>query len=207
MADVVKAKYWWGVLYPENMIDDWQNKIGDIIQLPFAYCVHNKDICSELEQRKEHLHLIVVWNNNTTYKSAFNLFNKLSKDGFRCLNKIEPVVSIRHAYDYLIHNTDSCRKQKKYRYDEKERISGNLFDIGAYEQVSMLEKTLVCKEISIIIKEHKFINFLDVFDYVISHFEEPVYFEVLKTYSGFFDRLCKGNFLKLTKEAKIELGY
>ena len=206
MSDV-KAKYWVGVLYPENMIPDWESKLGDIVQLPFCYCVHDKDICSELEQRKTHIHLILVWNNNTTYRAAFNVFNKLSAPDKRCLNKIEPCISIRNSYDYLIHNTDSCRKMNKYRYDESERISGNLFDIGGYEQVSMLEKTLVCKYIAMIIKDNNIINFIDLFDYINTHFEEPVYFEVLKTYSGFFDRLCKGNFLKLPKEEKSRLGY
>ncbi len=202
MSDNAKGRYWVGVLYPENMIDNWQDKIGDIVQLPYAYCIHNKDICSELEQRKEHVHLIIVWNNNTTYKAAFKVFNKLSAPDCKALNKIEPCISIRNSYDYLIHNTESCRKMNKFRYDEKERITGNLFDIGAYEQVSMLEKTLVCKEIALIIQEERFINFLDVFNYVITNFDEPVYFEVLKTYSGFFDRLCKGNYLKLPKDIK-----
>lgn len=38
-----KARYWVGVLYPENMIMDWEVSIGDILQLPFAYCLHNAD--------------------------------------------------------------------------------------------------------------------------------------------------------------------
>ena len=34
-----KSKYWVGVLYPENMIEDWEDVIAEKVQLPFAYCV------------------------------------------------------------------------------------------------------------------------------------------------------------------------
>ena len=37
-------------------------------------------------------------------------------------------------YNYLIHDTDSCRKQGKYLYKVEDRICGNGFDIGLYEQ-------------------------------------------------------------------------
>ena len=199
MSEVIKNRYWVGVLYPENMVDDWQDKIGDIVQLPFAYCIHDKDICSELEQRKTHVHLILVWANNTTYNNAFRVFSLLNKVGKVACNKIQPCISIRNSYDYLIHNTDSSRKLKKYRYKEKERICGNCFDIGAYEQISILEKTLVVKELCLIINDKKFHNFFDFYMYVCETFEEPVYFECLKTYSGLFERLTKGVYQKKEK--------
>ena len=40
----VKVRYWWGILYPENMIENWKDEIEDVLQLPFCYCVHDKDI-------------------------------------------------------------------------------------------------------------------------------------------------------------------
>lgn len=33
-------------------------------------------------------------------------------------------------YDYLIHDTDKCRKLGKHQYDPSERITGNGFDIA-----------------------------------------------------------------------------
>ena len=40
----------------------------------------------------------------------------------------------------LIHDTDTCRKQGKELYPPENRITGNNFDIGAYEQVGIAEK-------------------------------------------------------------------
>ena len=39
-----KGKYWWAIMYPENMVDNWENNISEIIQKPFAYCIHDKDL-------------------------------------------------------------------------------------------------------------------------------------------------------------------
>ena len=40
---ISKAKFWAGVVYPENMVEGWQEKIGDILQLPYCYILHDKD--------------------------------------------------------------------------------------------------------------------------------------------------------------------
>ena len=47
-----KSKYWVGVLYPENMIEDWEDVIAEKVQLPFDDGVHNRDVDSEKEKRK-----------------------------------------------------------------------------------------------------------------------------------------------------------
>ena len=39
----VKARYWTGVCYPENMRDDWKELVEDLLGVPTAYCVHDKD--------------------------------------------------------------------------------------------------------------------------------------------------------------------
>ena len=41
MADkILKSRNFWVVLYPENMIDDWQDKIYRLLQVPFEYIIH-----------------------------------------------------------------------------------------------------------------------------------------------------------------------
>ena len=64
----------------------------------------------------------------------------LSAEGKKAINKCEAVVGIRNVYDYLIHDTEDCRKKGKEQYDPSERITGNNFDIGAYEQLGTAEK-------------------------------------------------------------------
>lgn len=193
-----KARYWAGVLYPENMIDDWENKIGDIVQIPYAYCIHDADLTGNNEERKLHVHLILVFPNTTTYNHAFKVFDLLSKPNLKALNTCQAIVSIRGAYDYLIHDTDASKKQGKKQYDISSRKTGNNFDIGAYEQLGLTEKNDMCHFLCNIIISEKFTNFTDFYEYcMINLFEEDSnYFEVIRSYSGLFERLTKGNFQK-----------
>ena len=188
-----KARYWSGVLYPENMIENWKEDISEILQLPFVYCIHDKDTDKEGSLRKLHIHLVIVFPNTTTKKYALSVFNKLSKEGFVCCPVCENVHSIRFVYDYLIHDTDDCRKKKKHLYKKTERVSGNGFDIGSYEQISVYDKLQMCKELADIIDKNGFEEFLSFYQFVMKNFSFE-YFEILKVHSGFFERLCKGNY-------------
>lgn len=190
-----KARYWVGVLYVENMIDDWEDKISEIVQVPFAYCIHNADVDSMSEHRKDHIHLILVFSNTTTYKHALSVFDLLSATGKRCCNTCERIISIRNKYEYLIHNTETCKKKGKHLYKPSERITGNGFDIGLYEQLSLSDKDRMCRELADYIVKNGFCNFIDFYASVMNDFDES-YFEIIKSYSGFFERLTKGNFQK-----------
>ena len=123
MAKIDKARFWTGVLYPENMREDWKEVIGDTLQYPYAYCQHSQDKDSKSEHRKDHVHLIVAFPNTTTYKHALNVMDLLSAEGKKAINKCEAVVGIRNVYDYLIHDTEDCRKKGKEQYDPSERIT------------------------------------------------------------------------------------
>lgn len=193
-----KARYWSGVLYPENMIDDWEQEIGDIVQVPYAYCIHDADLTGKEEERKIHVHLILVFPNTTTYNHAMNVFNLLSKPGLRAINTCQAIVSIRGSYDYLIHDTDTSKKQNKKQYDPALRITGNNFDIGAYEQLGIAERNDLCIQLCNIIISEKFINFTDFYEYCMTNLfsENSNFFEIIKSYSGLFERLTKGNFQK-----------
>lgn len=191
-----KNKYWVGVLYPENMVDDWENIIGDLLQLPYCYCLHNGDKDSKGDDRKEHLHLIIVFPNTTTYNHALSVFDKLSAVGKQAINTCQPVINIRFIYEYIIHNTETCKKKGKKLYDTSCRISGNNFDIGNFEQVSLAEKTDMSKELCTCIVEHNFTNFADFYLYVLSNYDSA-YFSIIQTYSGLFERLTKANYQKV----------
>ena len=189
MPRINKARYWWAVLYPENMIEGWQDSIGDLLQVPYAYCVHDTDTDSKSEHRKDHVHLILAFANTTTYKHAMETFSLL---GEKAVNTCQAILGIRHAYDYLIHDTESCKKQGKYLYDRECRHLGNGFDIGAYEQISAAEKLEYKLELADFFFDNEVGNFADMFLVIRQQFTDSIYFEVFSTNSSFFDRLAKG---------------
>lgn len=193
---VNKARFWTGVLYQENMREDWRDKIDDILQMPFVYCEHTQDKDSKSEHRKDHVHIIIAFPNTTTYNHAMTVFGLLSAEGKTALNKIEAVINVRHMYDYLIHDTNKCKELGKEQYSSEARITGNNFDIGAFEQLGAKEKDDMCKELCTAIIDNGFTNFTDFFEFVLATYEDTNYFEILKTYSGLFERLTRGNFQK-----------
>lgn len=208
----VKARYWWAVLYPENMIENWKDEIDDLFQLPYEYCVHDKDIVNDPdEQRKVHVHIIIAFANTTTYKNAFSIFDRLSAAGRQSLNKCEQVVSIEYAHKYLRHDTEKCRKDGKFLYPEEERISGNNFDIGAYIQLSKSEEQEIFNDIVDTIYECCFEAFADVdryYRYSYEYQSEDVkkYYEtVLRGHFRYFETLCKGIHFKKEQFRKLEL--
>lgn len=201
----VKNRYWVAVLYLENMIEGWELLIGDLLELPYAYCIHNKDKDKQSVHRKDHVHLILAFPNTTTYNHAMEVFNKLSADISKpALNTCQPVINIRHKYNYLIHDTETCRKQKKFLYSPDDRVTGNNFDIGVYEQLDMQVKNDMCKELCNVIMQKGFFNFGDFYLYVMTHFEDSNYFEILKSYSGLFERLTKSNYQKWQMQRELQ---
>ena len=196
MAKIDKARFWTGVLYPENMREGWQEIIGDTLQYPYAYCQHTQDKDTKSEHRKDHVHLIVAFPNTTTYKHAMNVMDLLSAEGKKAINKCEAVIGIRNVYDYLIHDTEDCRKKGKELYDPSERITGNNFDIGAYEQLGTAEKNEMFLEMGEAIREHGFTNYMDFYEFVVDTYEDMNYIEVMRCYSSHFERLTRGNYQK-----------
>ena len=201
MAKIDKARFWTAVLYPENMRESWETDIGDVLQYPFAYCKHTQDKDSKSVHRKDHVHVILAFPNTTTYKHAMSVFDQLSAEGRKALNKCEAVIGIRNVYDYLIHDTETCRKQGKELYDAAERITGNNFDIGAYEQIGATEKNEIFLELGNAIRTNRFTNYMDFYAFVVDTYEDINYIEIMRTYSSHFERLTKGNYQKVEQQA------
>lgn len=188
-----KSKYWVGVLYPENMIPQWQDKVAETVQLPCVYCVHDKCVDTAGNPRKVHVHMMIVFRNTTTYKHALSVFNMLSAEGKTAVNTIKRVLGVRNMYNYLIHDTEDCRKKRKHLYDKAERVECNGFDIGVYEQLSQDEKEDMLDEMCEAIMENGFTNFYECFAFVKSNYDKA-YVRVFRQHSGFFERLARGRF-------------
>lgn len=189
------GKYIECLLYPENMIADWELEIDHILQLPFCYCVHNKDINTDNQGRKEHVHLILVFNNTTTLKHAQNICNRLSlPDKFACPLKPQAVIDIKYAYNYLIHDTNNARAKGKFQYSPDCRISGNGFDISVYETRSAIDTNKILKELEQICLNPAMMNFKRVVEYALANLDDS-HMEVLRSNSGYLERITKGNYL------------
>lgn len=186
-----KARYWVAIMYPESMIDSWKEDIGELLEFPYAYCIHDKDVDKNGEVRKTHVHIMIAMNNTTTFMSAFKLFQRLG-----VVNAIQTVQNVRNMYDYLIHDTDDSKKKHKYLYDKSERISGNNFDIGNYEQLSLDEKQRIEDDLFDEIVANDFQDFFECSVYIRNKYRNDKQVrEVFKSNQSYFNNIIKGNFL------------
>lgn len=193
---MTKSKYWEGILYPENMVQGWEDIIDSALEFPYAYCLHDKDLLKDTEEnRKPHIHCIIAYSSNTTGKHIQKLFNRLSIEGKICCPRVEDKYNIRGAYNYLIHDTDKAREQGKFQYSKECRIEGNNFDIGLYEQLTLSEKDEMCDELCRYILQEQITNYADFYIKVLEEFDKS-YIRIIKTYSGHLERLIKGVYNK-----------
>lgn len=191
-----KTRYWVAVGYPENMLPDWQEKIDDAYQLPYCYCIHDKDklaATGEEEDRKIHVHIMLAWGNTTTYKHALSTFRRLNAPGKEAFPTCEPVIHVRYMYNYLIHDTPKAKKKNKHLYDVKERVSGNNFDIGNFEQLSEADKKQMRRTLSKMILSEHISSYVLLYERVLEM--EPAYEDVLCGYVSHFRELCRGMYL------------
>ena len=196
----IKSRYWQVVLYPENLIDNWEDELIKT-GLPIAYCLHT-------DSEKPHIHMIGAWENNTTYKSAFEFFERLNKENQKAFNKIEKCFNIENAYNYLIHDTDDCRKKGKYQYKKEDRKCINNFDIHFYAQKSVEQEEEQFDEICDIIISEGFTNFKQLHMYIKSNYDRD-YLGVVKKNIYYFTSLTKANYYEEVQEEMLKhrMGY
>ena len=192
-----KNRYWTAICYPENMVSDWEEYVEELLQVPFAYCIHDKGLELETgEERKVHVHVILVFQAPTTQKHAYEIFHNLSAPGKKCLPSCKPVYNMERMYRYLIHDTEDARKKGKYLFPKEERKTGNCFDIGAYIQVSKEEKDQAFDNLTALILTNRITNFADFVARSLDVFsdEHDLYRDVIRGWSGYFERLIKGQY-------------
>lgn len=207
-----KSKFWLAITYPENMIEDWQEVCEDSLQIPFAYCVHDKDVRDSKErERKAHVHWVLVYSAPTTEKNIIDLMQVLSAPGKSCLAggkspRLKRCVNVGYAFDYLIHDTHTARKKGKHLYDKSERVEGNNFDIGCYEQLSEEEKHgMLLQLVRLVESEHIMtINELTVRALSDSDNFGDDFWEIIIGYNALLERYTRGQYLKrkLVEESK-----
>lgn len=212
------TRKWVGVLYPENMLPDWENRIYRLLQVPFCYIIHDHDEVEfdddifgcEHHPRKTHVHMMFVYGNSTTYQSALDLFDSLSDLGKRCINTCQPVRDLNYMYQYFTHSTPDSKD--KFQYSPDCIVTGNNFDIGAFLEIEEEDLSNALSDMSMyliqkgictytgVIKHNQRTNFVEQ---IIRNYDINLSgFRFIMKYRSFITEICKGNYLD--KQQKIE---
>ena len=104
----VRLRNYATVVYPESAPDNWQSVLEEQFVPAFISPLHDSDINPTGEPKKEHYHVVIMFDGVKTVEQAAELFDKIG--GVGC----EKVQSIRGYARYLCHldNPD------KHQYDQ-----------------------------------------------------------------------------------------
>ena len=163
---IVKARYWWFVLYPESAREDWREWLQSI-GLPFAVSpLHDKDVNPDGTEKKPHHHIIIAFNGPTTYQNV-------NKNICEVLGQPHPqyLFAVKGAYRYLTH----ADNPEKYQYDPKEIELRNGFDVAEFCEMTITDEDRLYQSIEDIIFSNDFTEFFEV----VVHLKQEGYFEML----------------------------
>lgn len=82
----------------------------------YAFCTHDKDINPDGEIKKEHTHLLLYFDERVTAAKICSFFHTTQL-------KVISRYDIANEWNYLIHDSEKCRKERKFLYSDSERIS------------------------------------------------------------------------------------
>ena len=193
--DSKKGRHFWFVVYPsEKWIrehdpqceydgsDGWgtapDNWIQQMIGAGLMFCVsplHDKDRNPDGKVKKPHWHVIVSWNNTTTYRAARGLC-----DGLKCPPP-QLLKSVKGAYRYAQHKDNP----EKYQYMDPP---------AAYNGWSQpLEKddiNRLMEEITYLMYDEDCEEYTELVTECIR--KGPEYFEVVRGHTFYFAKMCDG---------------
>ena len=114
--------------YPESLPDNWQDILIES-GVPFAISpLHDRDMNPDNTEKKPHYHIILNYDNTTTYNNVVRFL-----EPFNCPIP-QPLESIRGYYRYLTHKDNP----EKFQYDEAEIICFNGFDSSNFTELTTI---------------------------------------------------------------------
>ena len=104
------------VVYPESAPDNWQSILSDQFVPAFISPLHNKDLNPTGEVKKEHFHVMIMFDSVKTIEQAKVIFDLISGVGCEVVN------STRGYARYLCHLDNPEKAQ--YNIDDVRCLSG-----------------------------------------------------------------------------------
>lgn len=162
-----KSRYFSFILYPDSTPSDWVQKL-ELIGVPMAISpIHDKDL-SNVEgvmYKKAHYHIIYIAANPVT---ADSVRKKIQRSlGQKSLAKVQIIATtVEHVYQYLTHESKDAIAKKKHKYDAKDIVLLNNFDLDRYIVVDSEDKKDLLNLLLKIIVQERLANVIDLAEWV-----------------------------------------
>lgn len=149
----VKKRAWALVCYPESLPSDWKDFLLHTGLEIAISPLHDRDINPDNTPKKPHYHIILVYQNPTTYKNVKdNICSYLN-----CPIP-QPLEAIKGYYKYLTHKDNP----EKAQYDDNDIVLLNGFDSSNYTNMSLNEITMYLNKITDFIEDLQITEYRDL---------------------------------------------
>lgn len=174
-----KARYFTFILYPESIPEDWEKCLINLGLSMAVSPLHDsdekekKDLSEEEKEliergikifKKAHYHVLYVAKNPVTIESVRKKIKRIL--GNKSLSHIEIVDSVKNVFLYLTHESKTAIEEKKHRYDKKDIVYINDFDIDRYITLDESQKRELKNLLLNIIRKEHLVNVIHLLDYV-----------------------------------------
>lgn len=150
-----RTRNWTFIVYPESCPKNWIDILNDY-HIPCAISpIHNLDVNSDGEIKKEHYHIMLTYDSPKDYKQVEEITNEL------CATIPKKVESKIGMYEYLIHKNDLNKAQ--YKQEDIIHLSG--FDINEMDLYTINEQEEISRDILNFICNNGITEYSDLLDY------------------------------------------
>lgn len=196
-----KHRFFAVILYPESLPDDWLDKLESMGRPVAISPLHDLDkvenpVADGHEFKKAHYHLLWIEANPVTPDAVRNRLKRAL--GTKAVNHVEIVDSVEHYYNYLTHESKDAIRKNKHKYDPKDIVKLNDFDVDRYVTLDAEDKSNMLRQVLDIIEDQKFCNIIQVDKYMIAHAGERGsisirnWMDIVTTKSSVIDAFCRG---------------
>lgn len=184
------------IVYPESAPEDWIDKLEEQHIQALISPIHNKDINKESEQKKEHYHVVLIFESLKSQKQVKEITDEIGGVG------TFPIHSLGAYSRYLCHLDNPEKAQ--YKIEDVKEIGGANYkeccrqngDKEREDEVSLIELTQL-------IIENNITYFHEVFELIMKEHQE--FFSVLKKNSYYIHCIVISLSTKNEKERYLTL--
>lgn len=180
-SSLPKYRDWAFIIYPESIPNDFKGRLEKLGRPIVISPLHDMDETerkfeelTEEEQKiiksggkvykKPHYHVMYIAANPVTADSVRNKIKRAL--GNKALSHVEVIDNMQDMYLYLTHESKSAIQKKKQKYDKKNLIHLNDFDIDRYVQLDESQKRELKNKLLDLVREENLVNVKDLFGFL-----------------------------------------
>ena len=174
-----RARAWTAVLYPESAKENWLEILQDQLVECLVSPLHDMDVEPTGEVKKAHYHVVLSFNNPTSYEKASEVFKTIGA-------VIPPenqcrVKDFRQMARYLCH----LDQPNKHRYSTEDVIAIGGLDYDAFAMTNSDHEALL-SDMEDFIYEHRVVSFTSFQRYCKQH--KPEWLHLLRNRNSYYIR-------------------